>query len=58
MFITGLAGIVIVEIYSAVMQLEFQNSTNSVGKAFAVLGIYLYAVIYCKHALLQPHPDA
>ena len=48
MLITGLAGIIIVEIYSAVMQLKFQHSNNAVGKAFAVAGIYVYAVIYCK----------
>lgn len=51
MFLFGLGGIVIVETYSAIMQLEFQNSTNTVGKGFAILGIYLYAVIYCKLAL-------
>lgn len=51
MLISGLAGIVIVEIYSAIMQMKFQNTNNHVGKAFAVLGIYLYAVIYCKNPL-------
>jgi len=30
------------------MQKSFQNTDNSVGKAFAVLGIYLFAVVYCK----------
>jgi hypothetical protein len=48
MLISGLAGVVIVEIYAAIMQIEFQDSKNAVGKAFAVLGIYLYAVVYCK----------
>ena len=47
MLITGLAGIVIVQVYSAVMQLKFQHSDNAVGKAFAIAGIYVYAVIYC-----------
>lgn len=46
MLISGLAGIVIVEIYSAIMQMKFQHTSNSVGKAFAVLGIYLFAVVY------------
>jgi hypothetical protein len=46
MLITGLAGIVIVEVYSAIMQMKFQNTDNHVGKAFAVLGIYLFAVVY------------
>jgi len=48
MLISGLAGIIICEIYAAVMQKSFQNTDNSVGKAFAVLGIYLFAVVYCK----------
>lgn len=48
MLISGLAGIVIVETYAAIMQMKFQDSNNTVGKAFAILGIYLYAVVYCK----------
>ncbi|KAK5724238.1 hypothetical protein LTR17_013524 [Elasticomyces elasticus] len=46
MILTGLAGIVVIEIYAAVMQLKFQNSDNEVGKGFAVLGIYLFVVTY------------
>lgn len=48
MLITGLAGIVLIEIYSAVMQREFQNTENRIGKGFAILGIYLFVVCYCK----------
>ena len=48
MILTGLSGIVLIEIYAAVMQLKFQNSNNKVGKGFAVLGIYLFVVTYCK----------
>jgi hypothetical protein len=48
MLITGLAGIVLIEIYAAVMQREFQNTNNRVGKGFAILGIYLFVVCYCK----------
>lgn len=48
MLITGLAGIVLIEIYSAVMQREFQNTENHIGKGFAILGIYLFVVCYCK----------
>jgi hypothetical protein len=48
MILTGLGGIVIVEIYAAVMQRCFQNTDNQVGKGFAILGIYLFVVIYCK----------
>ncbi|KAJ5668914.1 Major facilitator superfamily domain general substrate transporter [Penicillium macrosclerotiorum] len=46
MLITGLAGIVLIEIYAAVMQREFQNTENRVGKGFAILGIYLFVVCY------------
>jgi hypothetical protein len=48
MILTGLGGIVIVEIYAAVMQRCFQNTDNQVGKGFAILGIYLFVVIYCE----------
>lgn len=47
MILTGLAGVVIIEIYAAVMQREFQNTDNKVGKGFAVLGIYLFVITYC-----------
>ncbi|KAL4957113.1 general substrate transporter [Aspergillus filifer] len=46
MILTGLGGIIIVEIYAAVMQREFQNTDNRIGKGFAILGIYLFVVIY------------
>lgn len=46
MILAGLAGIIVIEIYAAVMQREFQNSDNSVGKGFAILGIYLFVVCY------------
>lgn len=46
--LAGLSGIVLVEVYAAVMQMEFQNSQNYVGKGFAVLGVYLFAVAYCE----------
>jgi ABC-type Fe3+-siderophore transport system permease subunit len=55
MILTGLGGIVIVEIYAAVMQHVFQNTKNQVGKGFAILGIYLFVVIYCKHLLPSSH---
>lgn len=48
MLISGLAGIVLIEIYAAVMQREFQHTDNNVGKGFAILGIYLFVVCYCK----------
>lgn len=47
MLITGLAGIILIEIYAAVMQRCFQNTDNRIGKGFAILGIYLFVVCYC-----------
>lgn len=55
MILTGLGGIVIVEIYAAVMQREFQNTDNQVGKGFAILGIYLFVVTYCEFLALLSH---
>lgn len=51
MLITGLAGIVLIEIYAAVMQREFQSTDNHAGKGFAILGIYLFVACYCKSVL-------
>lgn len=48
MLISGLAAIIIIEIYAAVMQRFFQDTDNRVGKGFSVLGIYLFVVAYCK----------
>lgn len=48
MILTGLSGIIVVEIYASIMQKEFQNTDNRVGKGFAILGIYLFVVAYCK----------
>lgn len=49
MLISGLGAIVLVEIYAAVMQKEFQYTNNRVGKGFAILGIYLFDVAYCAY---------
>ncbi|KAK8074115.1 MFS monosaccharide transporter [Apiospora phragmitis] len=46
MILTGLGGIIVVEVYAAVMQRAFQNTDNRVGKGFAILGIYLFVVTY------------
>ncbi|WPH00512.1 putative MFS monosaccharide transporter [Acrodontium crateriforme] len=46
MILAGLSGIIVIEIYAAVMQLKFQNTNNKVGKGFAVLAIYLFVVCY------------
>lgn len=47
MILTGLSGVILVEIYTAVMQRRFQDSSSATGKGFTILGIYLFAVIYC-----------
>lgn len=49
MMLAGLAWVVGTEIYCAVMQRSFQDTNNRIGKSFAILGIYLFAVGYCKH---------
>lgn len=49
MLLSGLAGVILVEIYAAVMQREFQNTDNRIGKGFAILGIYLFVVAYCQY---------
>ena len=54
LILTGLAGIVVVEIYAAIMQLEFQNTHNNLGKGFAILGIYLFVTIYCE-TIIYPY---
>ncbi|KAL1848905.1 hypothetical protein Daus18300_013464 [Diaporthe australafricana] len=46
MILAGLSGIIVVEIYAAVMQRQFQNTDNKLGKGFAILGIYLFVVVY------------
>jgi len=48
MILTGLSGIILIEIYASVMQLEFQTSHNQVGKGFALLGVFLFVVCYSK----------
>lgn len=53
MILAGLSGIIVVEIYAAVMQREFQNTDNRIGKGFAVLGIYLFVVVYCGSLLIR-----
>lgn len=51
MLLSGLGGIIIIEIYAAVMQREFQHTENRLGKGFAILGIYLFVVAYCNLSL-------
>lgn len=56
MILTGLSSIVVIEIYAAVMQREFQNTDNKVGKGFAVLGIYLFVIFYCRNSFGESQP--
>lgn len=51
MILTGMAGIIVIEIYTAVMLRFFENTNNKVGKGFAILGIYLFVVCYSKRFL-------
>ncbi|CAI0650874.1 unnamed protein product [Colletotrichum noveboracense] len=46
MIIGGLASIVLVLIYTAVMQRQFQETDNRVGKGFTILGIYMFVTAY------------
>ncbi|KAL2107132.1 hypothetical protein VUR80DRAFT_5659 [Thermomyces stellatus] len=52
MMLAGLAWVVGTEIYCAVMQRSFQDTNNRIGKSFAILGIYLFAVGY--YSLINP----
>lgn len=52
MILTGLSGVILIEVYTSVMQHEFQDTNNKVGKGFTILGIYLFALIYCKNTKL------
>jgi hypothetical protein len=57
MILTGLGGIILIEIYAAVMQHVFQTTDNRVGKGFAILGIYLFVVCYCMQSWLPGKSD-
>lgn len=46
MILTGLTSVILIEIYTAVMQRSFQDTNNRVGKGFTILGIYLFCVLY------------
>lgn len=41
MILTGLTAVILIEIYTAVMQRSFQDTNNTVGKGFTILGIYV-----------------
>lgn len=48
MLLVGVSLVIVTEIYCSVMQRVYQNTDNRVGKGFAVMGIYLFTVCYCK----------
>lgn len=54
MILAGLSSIVLIEIYTSVMQRQYQDTDNNIGKGFAVLGIYLFVVAYCKQQPQSP----
>ena len=41
-------------IFAAVMQREFENTNNNVGKGFAIAGLYIFIIGYCKIILKPP----
>ncbi|KAK7748359.1 hypothetical protein SLS62_008622 [Diatrype stigma] len=46
------------ETYCAVFQRVFQDTDNRIGKGFAIFGIYLFSICYCKigfHMGTSPH---
>lgn len=53
MILAGLSAIVVVAICTAVMQRQFQDTDNRLGKIFTVLSIYLFFVAFCKPKI--PH---
>lgn len=46
LLMTGLAWVAATDIYTAVVQNQFQDTDNKVGKGFAILGIYIFVVGY------------
>lgn len=48
MLLLGCAWTVVTEIYAAEMQRGFQNTDNRVGKGFAIAGLYVFIIGYCK----------
>lgn len=56
MLLAGISCVIATEIYCAVLQHVYQDTDNRVGKGFAILGIYVFVVCYCKfgfHAVLM-----
>lgn len=53
MLLAGCVWVVVTEIYAAVMQHEFENTDNRVGKGFAIAGLYVFIVGYCMFCLLR-----
>lgn len=52
MILAGLSAVIVIEIYAAIMQWQFQDTSNTVGKGFAILGIYLFCC-FCKFSIGQ-----
>jgi hypothetical protein len=50
MLLFGVAWTVVTEIYAAEMQRGFQNTDNRVGKGFAIAGLYVFIVGYCRYS--------
>lgn len=58
LLLLGLAGSVFCQIYCAITQWQFAFGENTVGKAFAVLGIYLFTVVYCENSPEKEPPPS
>jgi uncharacterized membrane protein len=53
MFLAGCVWVVVIEIYAAVMQREFENTDNRAGKGFAIAGLYVFIIGYCMSCGLR-----
>lgn len=48
LMIFGLVGVIVANIYTSIMNWQYQFSTNAVGKGFAVGGLYLLSAVHCE----------
>jgi hypothetical protein len=48
MLLLGVAWTIVTEIFAAEMQRGFQYTDNRVGKGFAIAGLYVFIVGYCR----------
>ncbi|UJO22214.1 Hexose transporter 2 [Fulvia fulva] len=46
LLLAGMGGSILIQTYCAIMQWNFQDSDNEVGKGFAIFGIYLHTICH------------